>query len=204
MRATLRLVGYCAPLALMLILLGGPSRADDEMPYKNPEDLIKVLTEVGKPGLEHAKLLPLAGSWTYTCKFWLDPDKPALESTGTIERRWVLGGRFLEEKVVGTNFDGTPGFEGLGLIGYDNGRRKFTTTWLCSMGTGACTGLGVVDSSGTAFTFETESYCPIQKKIVKGREEVRIETPDRIVVESFHLENGKERKMMELVSVRKK
>ena len=106
------------------------------------------MAEAGKPGPEHAKLQPLVGNWTYTCKFWMDPSQPPMESTGTIERKWVLGKRFVEEKVVGTNFDGTPGFEGVGLIGYDNGRKQYTSSWTCNMGTGTSTGLGEADASG--------------------------------------------------------
>jgi hypothetical protein len=189
------------PLAV-LVFWGGMARADDVVvPH---QDLMKTLSAVATPGAEHAKLQPLVGSWTYTCKFWLEPNAKPMESKGTIERRFVLGGRFLEEIVRGTNFDGTPGFEGLGLLGYDIPQRKYTLTWLSSMGTGTSTGLGVVDSSGTLFTFQTEGYCPIQKQIVKGRDEVRIENPDRIVMESYLIENGKERKVLELVALRKK
>jgi hypothetical protein len=191
-------------LAMAVAVLAGRSFADDVKLPQNQEEFAKLMAEAGKPGPEHAKLEPLAGSWTYTCKFWLDPTKPPAESKGTVERKWILGGRFLEEKVVGTNFDGKPGFEGVGLVGYDNGQKKYTSNWICSMGTGACTGLGVADPSGTKLTFQTESFCPIQKKIVKGRDEIRIESSDRTVAESYMIEDGKEVKMMELVCVRKR
>lgn len=204
MRATSRLLGYGAPLAILLTVLCGLAWAVDITPQANPADLMKTLGDLGKPGPDHAKLQPLVGSWDYTCKFWLEPGKTALESKGTIERRWVLGGRFLEEKVVGTNFDGKPGFEGLGLLGYDSGLRKFTLTWISSMTTGVCSGLGVVDVSGTLFTYHTEAFCPLEKTIVKGRDELRIENSDRIVMESYRIENGKEIKVMEIVSVRHK
>lgn len=193
-----------AAVALVLGLLAGLAFAQDTKLPANPEELIKAMEQAGKPGPGHAKLEPLAGSWTYTCKFWMDPSKPPLESKGTIERKWILGGRFLEEKVVGTGFDGKPGFEGLGLIGYDNGQKKYTSSWACSMGTGTCTGLGASDTSGTKLTFQTESFCPLQKKIIKGRDEMRIESSDKTVAESFVIEDGKEVKMMELVSIRKK
>jgi hypothetical protein len=162
------------------------------------------MAEAGKPGPEHTRLEPLAGSWTYTCKFWLDPTKAPLESKGTIERKWILGGRFLEERVTGTSFDGKPGFEGFGLIGYDNGRQKYTSSWACNMGSGTCAGLGNADSTGSKLTFQTESFCPLRKKIVKGREEIRIESSDRTVAESYAIEDGKEIKVMELVAVRAK
>jgi hypothetical protein len=203
MRANLGTKCGSAALALGLTVLGAFSWADDVKLPQSPDELMNAMAEVGKPGPDHAKLQPLVGSWTYTCKFWMDPSKPPLESKGTIERKWVLGGRFLEEKVAGTGFDGKPGFEGFGVIGYDNGQKKYTSSWNCSMGTGTCTGLGACDASGTKFTFQTESFCPLMKKIVKGREELRIESADTLVMASYQIEDGKETKMMELVAIRK-
>ncbi len=204
MRTTLRLIGGIAALALVVSAVPGVTPAEDAKPPQDPQELVKALEEAGKPGPEHAKLQPLVGTWTYTCKFWMDPSQPPMESQGTIERTWVLGGRFLEEKVTGTTFEGKPGFEGFGLIGYDNGRQKYTSSWACNSCTSTCNGLGSADSSGTRFTFETESFCPLQKKVVKGREELRLVTDDRTVAESYQIIDGKEVKMMELVSLRKK
>ena len=201
MNATLKAMGSSAALALTL--LAGATWADDAKVSLSPEELMKAMAEAGKPGPEHAKLDPLVGTWTYTCKFWMDPSKPPMESTGTIERKWVLGNRFLEEKYVGTTFDGKPGFEGRGLLGYDNAQKKYTTSWACNMGTGTGTGLGESDTSGTKLTFHTESFCPMRKQIVKGRDEIRIESDDKIVMESYQTEDGKEMKMMEIVATRK-
>ena len=90
-----------------------------------------------------------------------------METHGTLERKLILGGRFLEEKYAGTGFDGQSGFEGLNLIGYDNAQKKYTSTFACSMGTGTCTGLGESDKSGNTFSFATECYCPARKRTSK-------------------------------------
>ena len=187
---------------LALVLLAGATQADDSKVTLNPEEMMKLMAEAGKPGPGHAKLEPLVGSWTYTCKFWMDPSKPPMETTGTIERKWVLGGRFLEETYKGTGFDGKPGFEGIGMIGYDNAQKKYTSTWACNMGTGICTGVGDADSSGTKLTLNTECFCPMEKRVIKGRDEMRIEG-DKTITESYHTQDGKEVKMMEIVAVRK-
>lgn len=190
-----------AALALTLSMLAGRSVAED-IPA-SPEELVKVIAEAGKPGPEHAKLQPLAGNWTYTGKFWMEPGKPPIETKGTIDRKWILGGRFLEEKVAGTGFDGKPGFEGFGMLGYDNVQKKFTANWVCSMGTGTSTGEGVAEPSDS-FTFQTTCSCPVMKKTVHGREQIRIESKDKIVMESYMNLDGKETKMMEIVALRKK
>jgi hypothetical protein len=202
MRLTSRTIHRSAALAAVLTLSAGLSWSDDAKP--NPQDVLRAMEEAAKPGPEHAKLEPLAGSWTYTCKCWMDPSQPPMESKGTIERRWVLGGRFLEEKIAGTGFDGKPGFEGLGLIGFDNGRQKYTMTWNSTACTGTCTGLGSADESGQTFTFHTEAFCPVQKKVIKSRDQLRFESADRTVAETYMLEEGQEFRMMEIVAVRKK
>jgi hypothetical protein len=203
MRLAFRTLGVTA-LALAFIARAGWGQTDGPKTPQSPDELVKALAEAGKTGPEHAKLQPLVGNWTYTAKFWMDPSKPPLEAKGTIERKLVLGGRFLEERVEGTNFDGKPGFEGRGLVGYDNGQQKYTSTWACSNGTGICSGLGAYDTSDTKFTFQTESFCPLRKKIVKGREVIRLDGDEKTVAESYLIEDGKETKVMEIVATRTK
>lgn len=204
MKTITKLFGYSAALALALIVLSSVTCAADDTVPQSPDQLMKAMAEAGKPGSEHAKLEPLAGNWTYTGKFWMDPSKPPMDCSGTIERKWALGGRFLKEKLQGTGLDGKSDFEGMGLLGYDNGQKQFVSNFACNMGTGICTGVGAYDTSSKAFTFETESYCSMQKKIVKGRDVVRIESNDKVVLESYVMDGGKELKIMEIVSVRKK
>lgn len=192
-----------AALALVLTMLACRSGAEDAKASASPEAQAKAFAEAGKPGPEHAKLQPLAGSWTYTCKCWMDPDKSPIEMTGTIERKWILGDRFIEERIAGTGFDGKPGFEGFGLLGYDKGQKKYTSTWACNMGTGASTGVGTAETSGR-FSFQTTCSCPVLNKTVQRRDEIRIETQDRIVTEFYKIEDGKEVKAMEIVAIRKK
>jgi hypothetical protein len=182
-------------LALIIALGGGRSGADD----------LKKIEEAGKPGPEHAKLQPLAGTWDYTAKCTMDPAQPPIETKGTIERKWIFGGRFLEEKIEGTGLDGTPkGFQGLGLLGYDNVLKTYTYTFACNMGTGISSGTGTADPSAREFTFKSTCSCPIQQKTVTGRDVIRIESNDKIVMESYLVDGGKEQKMMEIVATRKK
>jgi len=190
-------------MALVLALLVGMSWADDAK-IPSPDQVAKTIAAAATPGPAHAQLQPLAGSWTYTCKASMDPTKPPLEMTGTIERKWILGGRFLEERVAGTGFDGQPGgFEGVGLLGYDNVLQKYTSSFACSLGTGTSAGTGVADAPGH-FTFQTTCSCPVAKSRIPGRDVIRIESPDRVVLELYREIEGKEVKAMEIVSTRKK
>ena len=190
-------------LALVLGTMAGTVRADDGKTPTTPEEITRAMEAAAKPGLEHEKLKPLAGTWTYTCKMWMEPVGEPIVTKGQIEREWILGGRFLSEKVRGTGFDGQPGFEGFGLLGYDNNLKKYTQTFACTMGTGTSTGQGVATKTGT-LTFETECACPLSEEKIKGRDVVRIVSDNKIVTESYKKIQGEEVKVMEIVAVRKK
>jgi len=179
--------------------------AGAEEPAKSnpdPAALMKMMEEFAAPSPELKKLEPLVGTWAYTGKFYLDPKQSPMESSGTVERKWILGNRFLHETYAGTNFDGKPGFEGRGVIGYDKGRKMFTSAWICNVSTAISTSHGTVVSDGE-ISFTREDYCPLRQKMVKGRDVIKIESNDKVVIQAYEVENGQERKTMEIVSVRK-
>jgi hypothetical protein len=72
------------------------------------------------------------------------------------------------------------------------------------MGTGTATGAGTADSSGKTITLQTEMHCPMRQKLIHGRDEIHFVSPDKVVMESYLIEDGKESKMMEIVSTRQK
>ena len=63
----------------------------------------------------------------------MDPSKPPEKSEGTSEGMLLLGGRFVQVQHHGTMM-GQP-FEGVMLLGYDNLRKKYTSSWVDNMGT---------------------------------------------------------------------
>ena len=79
--------------------------------------------EASTPGVGHAALEPLVGTWDSTVKWWKDPASAPEESKGTSVVQWTFGGRFLEQKFSGTSM-GQP-FEGLGITGFDNIAKKY-------------------------------------------------------------------------------
>src|SRR5262249_19692746 len=126
--------------------------------------------KAGTPGPQHKRLDAMAGSWTYKLKMWMDPNqKTPMESHGTAERKWILGGRFLQEDVhdKGEMF-GQP-FTGFGITGYDNMQKKYTAMWIDSMTTSIITSLGTADASGNVITFRSEQLDPLTGKPFKSR-----------------------------------
>ena len=65
----------------------------------------------------------------------MSADAPAEESTGTSESSWIMGGRYVKEEVSGTSM-GQP-FEGVSILGYNNGTEQYTSYWFDNMSTGS-------------------------------------------------------------------
>lgn len=196
-----RIMQCAAPLALGLALLAGRTWAEEGAQPPSPGALLKAMAENGKPGPEHKKLDPLVGDWNFTVRMWTDPNQPPAQFTGTVERKWIMGGRFVQETARG-EFDGKP-FDGMGLWGYNHSEKKYTHVRACSLSGKICSEQSDYITSGAKFECSTEGRCPVTGEKVKGRDEVVIVTPNKIVMNVFKTVNGKEVKAMEIVSVRK-
>src|SRR5262245_3318786 len=196
----------CAVAALAL--LGGAlvrlTQANEPKGLPSPDALLKAIAEAGKPGPEHKKLEPFVGQWTFTMRFWTDPSQPPAELKGTIERKWIMGGRFIHETARGECPKTGKTFEGMGLVGYDAAQKKFSLVKACSLCGTISTGLVTCDSSGTRFECVKEECCPLTNQKIKGRDEVVIENNDRIVLNFYKTLNDREVKVGELVSIRQK
>jgi len=197
-------VGAAAALALLLGVMFQTTRAEEPKTPPSPEELLKAIAEAGKPGAEHKKLEPFVGQWNFTLRFWTDPSQPPAELKGTIERKWIMDGRFVQESARGECAKTGKKFEGFGLVGYDAGQKKFTLVKACSLFGTISSGLATCDSTGTRFECATEQCCPLTGQKIKGRDEVVIENSDRIVLNVFKTMGDREVKVGELVSVRQK
>jgi len=195
-------IALTVALTVALFVLAGAGRAEEAKKVPSPSDLLKLLAENGKPGAEHKKLEPFVGEWTFTLKLWTNPDDAPAELTGTVQRKWIMGGRFVQETVEGKCGDKT--FEGLGLLGYDNAQKKFTATRVCGLCGKVCSSTGTISDSDRKFEFATEEYCPLCHEMVKGRDELIVEGKDKIILNVYKTVKGKEVKVIEIVSVRKK
>jgi uncharacterized protein DUF1579 len=204
MKAILKTAGALAALVLLLAAFLPLVQADDAKTLPSPEALLKALAEAGKPGAEHKKLEPFVGNWTFTMKIWTDPSQPPAELKGTVERKWIMDGRFVQEALRGQCAKTGKTFEGMGLVGYDAGAKKFTCVKACSLLGKISAGQVSCDSSGTRFECVKEECCPLTGQKIKARDEVVIENNDRIVVNLYKTFNDREVKIGELVSIRQK
>ena len=102
----------------------------------SPEEtqaMMEAWMELAEPGPQHAALEPLVGTFDVKMKMRMAPDAPWTESTGTSQQSWILGGRFLKQEFEATGEMGP--FSGFGLLGYDNGAKRYVTVWVDTWGT---------------------------------------------------------------------
>lgn len=149
------------------------------------------------PGKYHEYLQPLVGQWTLTVRWWAGPDAPASVSHGTCSYEWIVGRRFLLQKTSGT-FGGTAS-EGVGILGYDNFRGRYSLTWLDSLSTAVMISWGRCDLHGKIFTFFGEYDDVESGERIRSRSVLKIISDDEHVFESFNRgADGKEFKSLQI------
>lgn len=186
-------------LTLALVLAGSAFvQADDK---KNL--FAEYMQKYGPPGPEHKLLEPLVGTWAAKSKMWMDPTQAPVLSEGTLVRKSVLGGRFVQEEFDGKMM-GQP-FQGIGTVGYDRAKQKFVATWIDSVSTALPISYGTYDAATKTFTYKSDETCPITNKPVKMRDTLKLVSENEQVMEMYRqMGDEKETKMMEITFTRKK
>jgi hypothetical protein len=161
-------------------------------------------TKAGTPGAEHARLAEhFVGTWNVAMTFWMDPDAPPMTESGTATTTAMFGGRQLRQDFKGT-FMGAP-FEGTGMSGYDNVRKRYTSSWADNMSTSTMLTYGDYDAATNTYTFKGEMADPMKAgAMIPVRETVQVIDADHHVMEMFEPKDGKEVRTMRLEYTRVK
>jgi hypothetical protein len=156
---------------------GAPAAAQDQAGADAIPPGMQARIDAGTPGPHHRVLDELIGTWDVEFTARGGPDAPPVESRGTITRRWVLDGRFVEERLEAEGPAGT--FGGLGHVGFNNLDGLYELAWM--------------DTTSTAITFETGTYHPDTKllhmrrsqrdpvsgRVINGWSKLDLNDPDR-------------------------
>jgi hypothetical protein len=154
------------------------------------------------PDDHHKMLETMAGHWNFKLKMLDDGTGKPSESTGTSDRKMVLGGRFLEDVTHGSMM-GQP-FEGHGFTGYDRIKNKYTGTWMDNMCTCALSMEGTWDAKSKSMAFMTEMP-GMDGKMAKSRIVDSMPDNDHITSQFFSTgSDGKEAPMMTIEYTRGK
>ena len=154
----------------------------------------------GLPGPGHAALAPLAGTWRVQMGIYATlgrrADAPPITSDDFVTRRqWLAGGRYLEDTTEDTL--GTSRYWRRGWLGYDNMAARYEWVTIDEANAGMMrylsrTGSGPqtrIDLFGT-FVDQGVAGEAFVGKTVPMRTAIRIEGPDRHVIELYFTPPG--------------
>jgi hypothetical protein len=92
----------------------------------------------------------------------------------------------------------------MGLMGYDNFKKKYSSIWIDSMSTGIMHMTGTYDAATKTWTAVGEDIDPSSGKTMKARDTLKIVSDSEQVMEMYRQPaGGKEFKMIEIQYTRK-
>jgi hypothetical protein len=210
-------LSICLTTTLLTVALNAPAFAQDgaaskpdEKPAGGPPDaqMMATMMEMAKPNENHKVLEKEVGSWTYKVKWWMSPQAPPMESTGTCSTKSVMDGRyFISEHTGKMSMPGPDGkmmdsdFKGIGTEGYDNAKKKYVASWIDNMGTGIMSMEGTWDPATKTITYIGEEEMMPGMKI-KIRQTIKTIDNDHHLMEFFQAQGDAEIKVMEIAYAR--
>ena len=200
-----KLYGICFGLLASLLLLSIARAEDKPKPAgADQQQAMDAYMKATQPGPEHEWLKQFAGDWDADVKI-LNPDGSSQSNTkGVMHVESVLGGRYLQITYSGemTMGDQKMPFHGIGLGGYDNGKKKYVNVWVDEMSTGVMLTEGTRD--GQTVTAEGSATDPMSGQPIKVKEVINVPDKDHHKYELFMTgEDGKMFKVMEIGYTRK-
>lgn len=180
--------------ALFFISIQTPS-------FAQTAEEMKAWTEYMTPGPVHEMLAKSDGEWNEELTFWMTPDGPPTKSTATAVNKMIMGGRYQLSNHTGNMF-GMP-FEGVSIIGYDNAKKKFVSTWYDNFGTGIMYMEGPWDEASKSVTFTGTGVDPMTGKDCQMRQVFTIIDDKTQKIEMYDNKTGTEVKSMEIILTKK-
>ena len=153
------------------------------------------------PGDMHKMLAKSNGTWNEDMTMYSTPDAPPQKMTATCENKMIMDGRYLEARHTGT-FNNMP-FQGYNIIGYDNIKKVFESTWIDNMGTGTIYMEGPYDPSTKTVTLTGKEIEPMSGQEIDIKQTVQFIDDNTQLIEMFANHDGKQVKTMEIKLTRK-
>ncbi len=160
------------------------------------DTMMKAWQDYMTPGDVHKMIAKSDGKWNADVSTWMKPDAAPEKSTGVCEIRMILGGRYQQANFKGTMM-GKP-WEGLSLMGYDNAKKTFMSSWIDNMGTGLMYTEGTWDDATKSITSKGKIVDPMTGKDIDIREVHKFVDDNNQTIETYSTTDGKEMKTMEI------
>lgn len=186
---------------------GTDSTAENQdMKPKEPLDsaaMAKGWMDFATPGAMHQWMAGHAGTWEGEVSQWMDPAAPPVKSMASSEIKSIMNGLYLTDQFSG-NMMGQP-FSGQAVMGYDNVKKKFVSTWIDNMGSGIIYMEGTYDEASKTLHLAGKQSDPSTGGQTDIRQEQKWLDQDTYVLSMFGTgHDGKEAKFMEGTFKRKK
>lgn len=158
----------------------------------------KAWMEAGMPGENHKLLEHFVGTWDVATTMYHGEE--VMTSKGKSQGESVLGGRYVADHFEGEMMGMR--FQGMGVTGYDNVKKKFVSGWIDNMSTGIFTHEGTYDAAKKEFTFTGSMPNPMGGE-VKSRMTIVLDSADQHTMTMYHsAKEMPEMKVMQLVYTR--
>jgi hypothetical protein len=151
------------------------------------------------PGDMHKWLASANGKWEAEVVSWMSPDAPPTPpSKVKVDFKMINNGLYQESTYSGDMMGMR--FEGKGLTGYDNARKKFVTSWTDNMGSGILHMEGDWDEASKSISYSGKSTDPISGKQGTFREVHKVVDDKHHTLEMYgsHTPGSNEFKMLEI------
>jgi uncharacterized protein DUF1579 len=163
---------------------------------------MKAMQDYMTPGDVHKMIAKYDGTWNSAVSVWMKPGAPPMTSKSVAVNTMILGGRYQQSKMTG-DYGGMP-FEGFSLLGYDNTKKVFTSTWIDNFGTGTMTLEGTWDGASRTIIFKGKMFDPMSNKDIEIKETIQYVDDNTTKNQMFVESASGESKTMEIISIRAK
>lgn len=209
MRISKNIVGVAAIAAVAFTVghlglpLGNQSTAiaqDQGEMEMTPE--MEAWMKAATPGKHHEYLEAIIGDYTADVKIWESPDAEPMQFTGTVSRKWILDGRFVQETIEANSTFGP--FKALGFIGYNNIDGEYQFAWLENHSTTITLHSGFYNTEEKTLIQTGKHRNPATGKLITSWSVLDLSDPYRHTVLGHQVgADGKEFKNFEAVFERK-
>ncbi len=129
-------VVFCIAATSHVLSQDSDGKPAEGMPTMSTEEMAQMqeYMKLMQPGEAHKHLQNYVGTWDTVTKIWMSgPGTDPMTSTGASTFKSVLGGNWIMEEHSGSMM-GMP-YKGVGMMGYDNYKNLYVSTWFSNMGT---------------------------------------------------------------------
>lgn len=181
----------------------GENKMNGDMAMPDSATMMKNWQEYMTPGDVHKMMANWSGEWNGEVTMWMAPGSPEEKSASTAVNKMIMNGLYQQSTHTG-NMMGMP-FSGQSIVGYDNHRKVFVSTWIDNMGSGIMVLRGPWDEATKTINLKGTMVDPGTKMDTDIRETFKIIDDNTQEMEMFvMMPDGKEFKTMNIKYTRKK